>query len=235
MGLERFKPGSGANSELHSQHVSRYDFASRFVAGKRVVDVACGTGYGSALLRERGALSVTGIDLSDEAIAFAQRQFVAEGISFIRGDVSLLLSTGPAEVIVSFETIEHLDDPESLLIAARGILGGQGLFIVSTPVRHEGTIADRPANPYHVREWNETEFDDLLARHFTARRYFFQMVYRKRPWPLSRTINRLLLRSILGARAADFASFPVVERGWEAPVALVERGYIVAVCSGEAA
>ncbi len=232
MELERFTPETRPKGELHAQHVSRYEFASRHTAGKRVVDVACGTGYGSSLLRRHGAASVTGIDISAEAVAHAAGHYAAEGITFLSGDVSMLRTVGPADCIVSFETIEHLDDPETLLVPARELLGPGGCLIVSTPVRHAGSLGDRPANPFHVREWNEVEFDGLLARHFSARRFYYQYVYRKRSWPLSRTLNRLTLASLFSRRSAGFDKFPVVDGRWDLPGALVERGYMTVVCSG---
>jgi SAM-dependent methyltransferase len=234
MELERFKPGTGSDGELYAQHLARYVFAAPYAAGRRTIDVACGTGYGSSLLRTRGAASVTGIDLSEEAIVHAKREYAADGVSFLCGDVSLLASAGSAECVVSFETIEHLTDPETLLVPAREILGGPGLFIVSTPIRRRGALADPPVNPFHVREWSEEEFDLLLSRHFTQRRFFYQYAYRKRPWPLSRTINRLLLRAFFGRRSDAFASFPVVDRPWEMPGALIERAYMIVVCSAKA-
>jgi SAM-dependent methyltransferase len=232
--LERFKPEPGPHGELHAQHLSRYEFASRHAAGKKVVDVACGTGYGSSLLRRHGAASVTGIDISEEAIAHAKREYAAPGISFLHGDVSTLRVAGPADCIVSFETIEHLNEPENLLIPARELLGPGGHFIVSTPVRHVGSLTDRPANPFHVREWNEEEFDRLLEPHFPERRFHFQYVYRKYPWPLSRTINRSLLAAFFRGGSAGFGGFPVVGRPWAVPGPLIEKGYMIVVCSGKA-
>jgi SAM-dependent methyltransferase len=235
MELERFEPGKGSDAELYAQHLSRYVFAAPYAAGRRTIDVACGAGYGSSLLRARGASSVTGIDISEEAIAHAKREYAADGVSFLHGDVSLVSGAGPADCIVSFETIEHLDDPETLLAPVSALLGTAGVFIVSTPVRRGGALSDRPANPFHVREWNEEEFDRLLAPHFGERRFHYQYVYRKRPWPLSRTINRFTLRALYGGRSEGFAAFPVVDREWDVPGSLVERGYMVVVCSGKAA
>ncbi len=234
MELERFKPGSGPQGELHAQHLSRYEFASRYVPGKRIVDVACGTGYGSSHLLRAGARSVTGIDISEEAIAHAKAHYAAEGVSFLRGDVALVRGTAPVDCIISFETIEHLVDPETLLGPVRELLGSGGRFIVSTPVRHGGSLTDRPANPFHVREWNEEEFDLLLARFFPLREFHYQYVYRKQFWPLSRTMNRVAMGWLYAARSAGFDRFPVLDRAWDIPALLVERGYMVVVCSGSA-
>lgn len=234
MELERFKPGTSSDAELHAQHLSRYVFAAPYAAGRRIIDVACGTGYGSSLLRARGATAVTGIDISEEAIAHARREYAAPGISFLRGDVSLISAAGPADCVVSFETIEHLDDPGTLLVPARELLGPAGRFIVSTPVRRGGALSDRPANPFHVREWNEDEFDRLLAPHFGERRFHYQYVYRKYPWPLSRTINRSLLGAFFRGGSEGFGGYPVVDRAWPIPGALVEKGYMIVVCSAKA-
>jgi SAM-dependent methyltransferase len=230
--LERFTPGSGSDRELQAQHQSRYEFAAGYTAGRRIIDVACGSGYGSAFLKSRGAESVTGIDVSEEAITYAKEHYAADGVSFLLGDAGLLRDAGRADCIVSFETIEHLEDPGTFLSASRDALGPGGLFIVSTPVRPGGSLSDRPANPFHIREWNQEEFDRLLAEYFPVRNFYYQYVYRKRPYPLSRTLNKWSLRSLFPDRSSNFDRFPVVAGPWNLPTFLVERGYMVAVCSG---
>jgi SAM-dependent methyltransferase len=232
MGLERFTPGPGSAGELHAQHLSRYDFAGRYIPGKRIIDAACGTGYGSSHLLQLGAGSVTGIDLSEEGIAYAKKHYISKGLTYIRGDVSNLQPAGRADCVVSFETIEHLDDPEAFLAAVRGALIPGGLFIVSTPVRRRGSLSDRPENPFHVREWNEEEFDHLLSGYFSVRQFFHQYVYRKRPWPFSRTINGFVMKLFPGSRSEGFGRFPVVDRPWDLPDLIVEEGYMIVVCSG---
>jgi len=71
------------------------------------------------------------------------------------------------DVIVSFETIEHLPNPEKYLSAVSKMLKADGAFIVSTPVRTKGRLTDKPANPFHVREWNADEFSDLITSYFS--------------------------------------------------------------------
>jgi len=234
MELERFRPGVRSDGELQAQHLSRYEFAAKYAPGKKIIDVACGTGYGSALLLRQGAIQVTGIDLSGAAIDYAQRHYSLKGLTFIRGDVSILRSAVPSDCIVSFETIEHLENPDALLLPVREVLSPDGLFIVSTPVRHGGLLTDRPANPYHIREWNEEEFDALLSRYFSVRNFYFQYVYRKRAYPFSRRINRFALSLFHPGVSKGFAVFPVVGEPWDVPGYLVDSGYMIAVCSGRA-
>jgi SAM-dependent methyltransferase len=230
--LERFEPDSISRGQLHAEHFSRYEFAARFASGKRIVDIACGAGYGAALLKCHGAEVVIGIDRSEETIARAKGAYAMGGVTFLQGEISMLLTVGPADCIVSFETIEHIEHPETLLAASRDALVPDGLFIVSTPVRLRGTLQDRPENRYHVREWREAEFDRLLSGYFSDRKFSYQYIYRRHFYPLSRTIGRVVMNSFYGERAAAFARFPVVDRAWTLPGWLIERGFMIAVCSG---
>ena len=111
---ERFVPG--IQGEMWLEHWHRYHFASRFAAGKRVADVACGEGYGSALLA-RQAASVVGVDVSPEAVGHARRAY--EGVArlhFEQGSCTALpLETGSIDLFISFETIEHIHEQEAFL------------------------------------------------------------------------------------------------------------------------
>src|SRR6478609_1827167 len=103
---ERFVPG--IVGEIAHEHWHRYAFARRLVAGRRVADVACGEGYGSALLATSAA-SVVGIDLDAAAIAHAVATYAAASVRFVQGSATALpLADGSVDAIVSFETIEHL-------------------------------------------------------------------------------------------------------------------------------
>jgi ubiquinone/menaquinone biosynthesis C-methylase UbiE len=171
---ERMVPGEN-NGRCYLEHLGRYEFASHSVQGKTVLDVACGTGYGAPSLVAAGARSYCGVDISAEAVEFAESRYkVSPNVSFMVGDACRLdgIDDGAIDVVISFETIEHLADPRLFLAGLRRVLVPGGALIMSTPNRSVrdpgGTLHSTPANPFHLREWNTTEFTQLLRDFFTV-------------------------------------------------------------------
>src|SRR5690606_17895209 len=112
---ERFTPE--CEREMRYEHWHRYAFAAQFARGKRVLDAACGEGYGSALLARHGA-EVVGVDVSEEAIAHARARYGDHpGLRFVHADCTRLDDfDGPGfDLVVSFETLEHLHDQDRML------------------------------------------------------------------------------------------------------------------------
>lgn len=101
-----------AHPRIMHHHIMRYAWATRFVAGKRVVDLGCGTGYGSFML-SWVADSVLGVDVSAEAVAWARETFFANSLRFVQGDITKRIPDG--DLYVAFEVLEHLDAPLSVL------------------------------------------------------------------------------------------------------------------------
>lgn len=183
MAIERVVPGETCG-RTYLEHLARYEFAARFVRGMRVLDVACGSGYGAQVLCGAGACEYLGVDISEEALRLARSRYrVADNVSFLRGDACSLdkVAGGPFDVIVSFETIEHLLEPERFLAKVHEALTPCGKFIVSTPNRSysnpSGTLTSEPTNPYHIREWAVREFVALLARSFKVEEIMGQGTY----------------------------------------------------------
>jgi ubiquinone/menaquinone biosynthesis C-methylase UbiE len=171
---ERLVPGTVEWEVLEAEHRQRYDYFADRCKGLRVLDVACGVGYGSQLLAQRGAAAVTGMDISADAIACARKQFAHPHVEFITGDATSLVGIGrPFDAAVSFETIEHLSDPESLLREVRRVLTPAGFFACSTPNRDYARRSG-PPNPYHLCEWSYAEFETAFARHFEIEGRFHQ-------------------------------------------------------------
>ncbi|MCZ6634532.1 MAG: methyltransferase domain-containing protein, partial [bacterium] len=164
VGEDRVTPGD-ARSEIYLHHAKRYVFARQFCAGKQVVDLGAGTGYGTRMLG-RDAKCVVGLDLCAEAQQFAQKMFGKENVRRLASDVrSVGLQDDQFDVAVCFEAIEHIVEHEALLHEVRRLLRPDGIFVVSTPNKK---IYDLPqnANPYHVGMLELDDFRDLLSPHF---------------------------------------------------------------------
>jgi len=175
---ERFVPGIAG--EIAHEHWHRYAFARRLVAGKRVLDVACGEGYGSALLAGVAG-SVTGIDIDAAAVAHARQRYAAlANVSFAEGSAATLpLPDASVDVVVSFETIEHLpraDQPRMLAEIAR-VLTADGVLVMSAPNPVEYSAARNYRNPFHLHEPDRAELAALVGAAFPAQRWFRQRRY----------------------------------------------------------
>lgn len=145
-------------------HLKRYEFARPYAEGKDVLDAGCGVGYGTAYLAERARRAV-GVDLSGEAIDYARRRYGAHNVRYEIGDLlELPFADGSFDVVCSFETIEHLDEPERFVAEARRVLRSNGVLIASTPqvLRTD----ERPDNPFHEREYAAGDFEQLFRRSF---------------------------------------------------------------------
>ncbi|MGC2661179.1 MAG: methyltransferase domain-containing protein [Bryobacteraceae bacterium] len=163
---ERVIPGE-VNQDLWNEHYSRYRFAATFAAEKRVLDVGCGAGYGTALLAESAANAI-GFDVSAEAIEYARRHY-GQKARFVVGDAAHFPEDLHGfDVITAFEVIEHLEGYENLIAEAARVLTDGGIFLVSTPNKIYYTETRREAgpNPYHVHEFEFAEFDAVLRRRF---------------------------------------------------------------------
>jgi ubiquinone/menaquinone biosynthesis C-methylase UbiE len=164
---------------VRHQHVERYRWASRSVAGLRVVAAACGTGYGSAMLVRGGAGRVDGFDFSADAVAQARRACTSPSARFaVASALKLPAADATYDVYISFETIEHVDDDEGFLAEAVRVLRPGGLMLLSTPNRQvldPGTsINDRPFNRYHIREYVREELEAKLRSRFTSVEWYGQ-------------------------------------------------------------
>jgi SAM-dependent methyltransferase len=147
-------------------HLKRYAFARPWCAQADVLDAGCGVGYGTAYLAEV-ATRVVGVDVSEEAIAYARARYARPNVEFRRGDVlELDLPDASFDVVCSFETIEHLSDRERYLGHLVRVLRKAGLLVVSTPQALETTL--RPANPHHHVEYSRVDFEALLAGYFDS-------------------------------------------------------------------
>jgi SAM-dependent methyltransferase len=175
---ERFVPGT--EGEIAHEHWHRYAFAQRFMAGRRVIDVACGEGYGSALVAGVAA-DVVGVDIDAHAVAHAAATYAStSNLRFVEGSATALpLPDACAGAVVSFETIEHLDaaDQPRMIAEFARVLAPGGLLVLSSPNRPEYSEARNYVNPYHRCELDRDGLARLLAPAFPASRWYRQRRY----------------------------------------------------------
>ena len=217
---ERFVPGTAGRMKL--EHMQRYALCRGLVRGKRVLDIATGEGYGAALLGA-SASRVIGVDLAPDAIAHAHAKYRAANLQFVVGACEAIpLADGSIDVIVSFETIEHLLDHDAMMGEFQRVLAPDGLVIISSPEK-QAYAERRTPNPFHRRELTLCEFEALLRAHFSAVRLWGQRVaVGCFSYPLSAP----------GSTGANFAAMTISgDELRDAVAVLPSPEYCVAICA----
>jgi SAM-dependent methyltransferase len=157
---ERTLPDIPEENYWYRRHLAVYEWIAARCAGRTVVDMACGEGYGTAVLARR-APNVTGVDANPEAHEHARLRYSEPGVRFVRDMVDRY--SEPCDAVVFLQTIEHVQDPEATLSHLRSMLRPDGALYVSTPnvltLAPEGE--ERSGNPWHVREYRHEEFRAL--------------------------------------------------------------------------
>ena len=149
-----------------AEHLHRYALALPLAEGRRVLDVASGEGYGSALLGTKAA-RVLGVDRSANAVAHAAQRYAGPAVGFIRADAASLPCRDAAfDLVVSFETLEHLHAQEDMLAEIRRVLAPEGILVMSSPERANHGDKEGYVNEYHVRDLYGQEFLALVGRYF---------------------------------------------------------------------
>jgi 2-polyprenyl-3-methyl-5-hydroxy-6-metoxy-1,4-benzoquinol methylase len=164
---ERTLPDVPEENYWFRRHLVVYEWIAARVGGLRVVDLACGEGYGSAVLA-RDAASVVGVDANPDAYEHARLRYRAPNLRFARTMVETF--SEPCDAVVFLQTIEHVHDPDGVLENVRGMLAGGGAAYVSTPnvLTLAPRGAERSGNPWHLREYRAAEFRALCAAHFAS-------------------------------------------------------------------
>ncbi|HEY6940290.1 class I SAM-dependent methyltransferase [Dokdonella sp.] len=181
---ERFTPE--CVREIWHEHWHRYAFARRFAAGRRVLDAACGEGYGSALLASVAA-DVVGVDVDAAAVAHARQRYGARPrLRYERADATALPFGDRAfDLVVSFETLEHLAAQEALLQGFARVLADDGVLVISSPDKRTYSELAGFRNEFHVRELYRDELLALLRPHFPEVRLYGQkLLFQSALWSL---------------------------------------------------
>ncbi len=169
---ERFTPE--CVREIWYEHYHRYAFAQNLVAGKNVLDIASGEGYGSAILANK-ARSVIGMDIDSASIAHAQNKYQHQNLHYQQAScLDIPLDNESIDVIVSFETLEHLAEHEQMLAEFNRVLKTDGILLISTPDKKHYSDATGFSNEYHVKELYKQEFKELLDKHWQQQIWYAQ-------------------------------------------------------------
>jgi SAM-dependent methyltransferase len=181
---ERFTPE--CEREIWYEHWHRYAFARGLAHGRRVLDAACGEGYGSALLAEV-APEVVGVDISAAAIDHARTRYAGRPrLRFECADAAALgFADAAFDLVVSFETLEHLAAQQELVAGFARVLADDGVLVISSPDKRTYSDETGFRNEFHVRELYREELLALLAPHFPHRRLYGQkLLFQSALWPL---------------------------------------------------
>jgi SAM-dependent methyltransferase len=162
---ERTLPDVPEENYWYRRHLVVYEWIAQRAHGRRVVDLACGEGYGSAVLG-RTAASVVGVDANPDAFEHARLKYTGPNVTFERAMIETW--TGDVDCVVLLQTIEHVQDPDAVLERLRELIGRDGVAYISTPnvLTLAPAGAQRSGNPWHVREYRPDDYRALCERHF---------------------------------------------------------------------
>jgi|SRR5690554_4223763 len=179
------------------EHVHRYNYSLKHFIKKtdRVLDIACGTGFGTDLIAKHSENDVIGGDISDEAIEFCKNSLSRKNLSFHHMDgTKLPFEDGHFDAITSFETIEHTTEFHKMISEFKRTTKKKGLIILSTPNFIINSPSGVVTNPFHTQEWNYDDFVELLNTHFNKYELFGQKYSRYSKKNMAYRIENLLLQ-----------------------------------------
>jgi len=187
--LERLVPdhlseGDVTGRETLELHLERYRFAARYARAGRLLDIACGVGYGTRLLRdESGRVNFAlGVDLCEESVAYARERYGRDGVEYRTGDAMRFEDSEGFDTIVCLETVEHLPGPAGLIDNLVSLLRPSGVLVASVP-----TTPSVDVNPHHLHDFTERSFRRLFAQQPLEERACLRQV---QPFGITSTLSR---------------------------------------------
>lgn len=214
---EYFVPGRSGD-RIEADHMARYKFAAKYVRGKSVLDIACGTGYAAPILIDAGATSYHGGDIQQLLIDHAKNNYNGDNINFDIQDLTKLNKINQYEVITCFETIEHIQEYQLCLDNLYKALRPNGILLVSSPNRiitspGATKLSDKPNNEYHTQEFIPTELIEKL--HLAGFAVDPDQIYGQRQ---RLDVNNRYIRKIIRFLKPDEHASPEISRvTWKTP------------------
>lgn len=210
---ERMVPAYHKSHMVYGEHIVRYQAAADIVRDKVVLDIASGSGYGCDVLNKT-AKKVYGVDIDVDAIAYAKKNYQTRNTEFIKGSgTKIPLDNDCVDVVVSFETIEHIEEYDLFMQEVARVLKPDGLLILSTP----NDVEFPEDNHYHVHEFEEAELMKLVKRYFKNTKEYYQATW---------LYNALLDKSQLGSEWEE--SINTIQT---APIPTKQSIYFYMICS----
>lgn len=161
-------------NDITAEHLHRYAITLSLTEGKKVLDIACGEGYGTNLIAEKAA-QVTGVDIDIQTIQKARTKYQKPSLHFVQGEATKIpCENAIAEVVICFETIEHLEQQQEAVNEMARVLTPGGLLIISTPNKQLREITEMEPNEFHKKELSLSEFKLLLQSKFQLVKIFNQ-------------------------------------------------------------
>jgi SAM-dependent methyltransferase len=159
---DALRPGDATGEEALRISLDRYEFAARYARSGRLLDVACGVGYGTRFLTDRAEqlTAALGVELCKDAVAYANDRYANDRTGFLACDAMQFEDAANFDTIVSIETIEHLPDPEGFVERLVGLLRPGGHLVGSVPI-----TPSVDANPHHLHDFTDRSFRHLVERH----------------------------------------------------------------------
>lgn len=148
------------------EHLHRYAITFEFIKGKNVLDIASGEGYGSHLM-SRFAGNVCGVDIDNESVELAKKKYKSNNLIYKQGSATQIpFDDNTFDVVVSFETIEHIAEHNQMISEVKRVLKKDGILIISTPDKMYYSDIRKFNNHFHIKELYREEFKDLISTQF---------------------------------------------------------------------
>ena len=181
---EQVNPSDITGKATLDLHLKRYQFAAKYAKHGRILDIACGVGYGTYFLTENGKdiVQAVGVDISGDAIEYAKSNYANQRIIFQEHDAMTFTDEKGFDFIVSVETLEHIPDPNNLVKRLYGMLRLGGIIIASVP-----TTPSIDVNPYHLHDFTEHSFRRMMKKYALREVSCFHQI---QPYPIIKTLKR---------------------------------------------